>query len=447
MKIRTFFVLCFFCLHALQAQLKIEGTLEGSDKSLTWAILYQLKGEKQHFVQDTKIENQKFAFKVPETIPKGMYRIVYRTNGHGYIDFILNQENIRFSFHPNNPDLSCQFEVSHENNLHQNYLTEMFEAQYQLDSLQAAHFRAPRKADKATYESALKALKTTQASFEEKSKGMLVNHFIRASQRYNAETIIAAPQAYIQLIQTHFFKHIDFQDMTLQASPFLINRTRDYVFQINYAQKKEKQEKRYKHAIDHVLRLPKQKTLQRDLIEVLITDFLSLEEVEMVKYLFEKHYDLLAEELQQNDFKKKILGKLALSIGGMAPEIVWEEKGGKQQLSKLKTTKRTLVLFGSTGCSHCQRELPEIYQYLKNKKNTTVVAVALEEKPKKWRKIIKNFKGWHHVLGLEKWENKIARSYAVVGTPTYFLLDTKKRILAKPAKLQDLIRVLEKREL
>ena len=443
MRIRSFFILCFFCLHALHSQYKIEGILKGADKSLTWAMLYQVKGEKQHFVQNTKIKHQKFTFIVPETIPKGMYRIVYRTKGQGYIDFILNQENVRFSFYPQEPEASCVFEVSVENTLYQNYLTDILGTQYQLDVLQVAYFRMPRESSKATYKRIFKNLSEIQDRFEKESKGTLAYHFIKASQRYNTETIVDAPQTYMELMKTHFFEHIDFENVILQASPFLINRTRDFVFHINYSQRKEMQERLYIEAIDHVLKLPKLATLKRDLIEILITDFLSLEEVGMVKYLLEEHFSLLAAQLQDNDFKKEILAKLALSIGGMAPEIEWEEKGVKKQLSKLNTAKRTLVVFWSTGCSHCQRELPEIYQYLKNKKNTTVVAVALEEKPKKWKKIIKNFKGWHHVLGLEKWESKIARSYDVVGTPTYFVLDADKKIVAKPEKFKDLIRALE----
>jgi thiol-disulfide isomerase/thioredoxin len=443
MRIRSIFILCFFCLQTLQSQYKIEGILQGEDKSLKWAILYQLKGEKQHFVQNTKIKNQKFAFTVPETVSKGMYRIVYRTKGQGYIDFLLNQENVRFSFHPNHPESSCVFEFSEENTLYQNYLTGILGAQHQLDVLQATYFRTPREASKATYKRILKNLNEIQDRFEKESQGTLAYHFIKASQRYNAETIVTAPQTYMQLIQTHFFEHIDFEDVILQSSPFLIDRTRDYIFHINYSQRKEMQKQLYKEAIDHLLKLPKQATLKRDLIAVLIKDFLSLEEVGMVKYLLEKHFSILPVELQDNDFKKETLAKLALSIGGLAPEIEWEEKGVKQQLSKLNTAKKTIVVFWSTGCSHCQRELPEMYQYLKNKKNTAVVAVALEDKAKKWKKTIKHFNGWYHVLGLDKWENNIARSYDVVGTPTYFVLDADKKILAKPSKLKDLVRVLE----
>jgi thiol-disulfide isomerase/thioredoxin len=447
MRIRSFVILCFFCLHALQSQHKIEGILKGADKSLTWAILYQVKGEKLYFVQNTKIKQQKFTFIVPETIPKGMYRIVYRTKGRGYIDFILNQENVRFSFYPNDSEGTGVFEVSKENSLYQNYLTAMLSVQYQIDSLQTVYFRVRSQASEKAYKQTLENLKKVQDRFEKESKGMVAYHFIKASQRFNMETIVENPQTYMQSIKNHFFEHIDFENSTLQASPFLMDRTRDFVFHINYSQRREIQERLYMEAIDYVLKLPKLATLKRDLIEVLITDFLSLEEVGMVKYLLQEHFSLLAVQLQDKDFKKEILAKLALSIGGMAPEIEWEEKGVKKQLSKLNTEKRTLVVFWSTGCSHCQRELPELYQYLKSKKNIAVVAVALEENPKKWKKIVKNFIGWHHVLGLEKWENKIARSFDVVGTPAYFLLNTEKRILAKPAKIKDLVRELEKTNL
>ena len=45
---------------------------------------------------------------------------------------------------------------------------------------------------------------------------------------------------------------------------------------------------------------------------------------------------------------------------------------------------------------------------------------------------------WHHVLGLNKWQNKTALTYSIVATPTYFILDANKKIIAKPNRLKDL---------
>ena len=44
----------------------------------------------------------------------------------------------------------------------------------------------------------------------------------------------------------------------------------------------------------------------------------------------------------------------------------------------------------------------------------------------------------HHVLGLNKWNNKTARIYNINTTPTYFVLDSNKKIIANPIALKDL---------
>ena len=48
-----------------------------------------------------------------------------------------------------------------------------------------------------------------------------------------------------------------------------------------------------------------------------------------------------------------------------------------------------------------------------------------------------DFPNWINVLGLNKWENEIARDYDIHSTPSYFVLDKDKKIIAKPEDLVD----------
>ena len=66
----------------------------------------------------------------------------------------------------------------------------------------------------------------------------------------------------------------------------------------------------------------------------------------------------------------------------------------------------------------------------------------MEEKADTWQNYKQRFPNWHHVLGLNKWENKIARTYQINSTPTYFVLDANKKIIANPEKLVDLKKIL-----
>ena len=95
-----------------------------------------------------------------------------------------------------------------------------------------------------------------------------------------------------------------------------------------------------------------------------------------------------------------------------APEIVWKENGsGKEyKLTTLNDAQNYVLVFWSTGCSHCLREIPVLYTHTKNSKNTKVVAFSLENNDKDWKKYIQNYPKWHNAIGLKKWENPIARN-------------------------------------
>jgi hypothetical protein len=46
--------------------------------------------------------------------------------------------------------------------------------------------------------------------------------------------------------------------------------------------------------------------------------------------------------------------------------------------------------------------------------------------------------GWHNVLGQGKWENQTALNYNIRATPSYFMLNAAKKIIAKPIPLEEL---------
>ena len=49
---------------------------------------------------------------------------------------------------------------------------------------------------------------------------------------------------------------------------------------------------------------------------------------------------------------------------------------------------------------------------------------------------------WLHVYGQDKWKNKFANDYGVSSTPSFYLLDAKKKILAKPEDVKSLADIL-----
>jgi thiol-disulfide isomerase/thioredoxin len=444
MKLKSILLLCFLFAKITYAQYSIDGTIEPGDKKITWAMLYKIKEGHQHFVKNTKVKENKFSFEVPASSKKGMYRVVYRLKENGFIDFLFNNEDVKFNFNPDYPEETAYFEKSDENILYQEYLIDIMGQQQRVDSLQIAFFKTSNQNAAILYSEELINLETIQNTYEAKAKESLALHFIKATQRFNSDSIQKAPKNYLKEVKENFFSNIDFNDEVLINSSFLVDRVVDYVFKLNYSKNQKVQEELYTSSIDFVLNKEMKQSLQKDLIEILVEEFKKNEDVTMVKYLFENYYDVLPSALKKADYKKETLESLSVIIGVKAPEIVWKEKKTEYKLSVLTGHKKYIVVFWSTGCSHCRKQLPEMYSYLKEYEDVQVIAISLEEKPKEWKKLKSNFKGWHHVLGLNKWENEIARTYNVMGTPSYFVLDSDKIIIAKPDNFRELVKELKK---
>jgi len=103
----------------------------------------------------------------------------------------------------------------------------------------------------------------------------------------------------------------------------------------------------------------------------------------------------------------------------------------------LNNAETYILVFWSTECSHCLNEIPQLYEYTKDKTNIHVIDIALENNAADFEKYIQKFEKWSNILGLGKWENNIARDYEIISTPTYFILDKNKNIIGKPEFIED----------
>ena len=215
---------------------------------------------------------------------------------------------------------------------------------------------------------------------------------------------------------------------------------------MNYSNDAEKQKQLYKKAVDVVIGKVNDITFKADVIEFLTSQFSVLKNVDLVDYLFANHFDKLPKDKQNLEFKKRIEEAMAIAIGRIAPDFSWTENGKEISLSQLKGGQSYLIIFYSTECGHCLREIPQIYDFMKDKTKTKVIAFAMETSDVAWKNYIKNLSGWHHSLGLGKWENPIGDLYGVTATPTYFILDKDKKIIAKPHDIKEVKEYLDQKE-
>lgn len=438
------------------AQYTVKGTMTPPLKS-DWVILYKVEGAKQKFVKNTTIkidsvtvENKKravgnFEFSFPENAESGAYRITYRMKAAGYLDFIFNKEDVKFSFNPDYPDQSVVFSSSKENNMYTNYLEAIAKGQQKLDSVQIQKLQNPAADVTKAYKKAFENLNAIQKKYLKKSKNSYIAPFIKASFRANSSVAYSTIQMYMTNMSETFFNDIDFNNKTLLNSSFLVDRITDYVFYVNISNDYKTQQNLYKSSINTVLAKITDAPFKKDVIEFLIGQFEMSKNIQTIDFLFKNHYNKLPEGLQNKKFIAEKEALFAAEVGRIAPDFSWKEGKKTLKLSTLNSAENYILVFWSTDCSHCLREIPDLHTFMKDNKKTKVVAFSLEKEAFMWDNYKLNLYGWHNVLGLGKWENKTAKTYQIFGTPTYFILDKDKKIIAKPDTIEDLKKFFTKK--
>ncbi len=444
---------CFLFGLSLTAQDTIKGQMKPV-KEYSWVILYQLKGVHQQYIANATVDNGKFELVIPKGKETGMYRILYDNKKNLFLDFIYNHENVDVVFHPDYPSVLAEYKKSDENKFYQKYLDVISEDFNALDSAQVAYFQVKNDDSdnelNAFYHKKLKQTIATQKDFENQAKEKLAYHFVKANNRYYARNLIKETNQYMDTLRMHYFDYIDFNDSVLERSSFFMDRIIDYITYLHTSNYAKKTNELQKKAIKDVLQKIDKITLKKDIIESFLFMYAQQENKEITDYIFKNYYNKLPLNLQDAEFKVMIKDFFKTTIGEKAPQIAWDVYGKKYDLYSLPENEYYVVLFWSSTCSHCLKEVPKFNTFLKEKKNITTVAVGLESDESKadWKELtfdLENIK--HHVLGLGKWQNKYSRDYGITGTPSYFILDKDKKIIAKPYDLKALEEFFEKESL
>ncbi|UYQ92944.1 DUF5106 domain-containing protein [Chitinophaga horti] len=134
-------------------------------------------------------------------------------------------------------------------------------------------------------------------------------------------------------------------------------------------------------------------------------------------------------------------------IGQPAPPLVMEDSTGKPVSLYNVKGKYTVLVFWDPTCSHCKTEIPRIdsaYKALWKNQGIAVMGVKTEGTKEEWSAFIHKNKltGWVHALDAQQKTN-YRRLYDVYSTPVIYLLDEKKKIIAKRLGVEQLIGFLQ----
>lgn len=419
----------------LMAQHSIKGIFTPAN-SYNVLLLYKVTPTISEYISNAKIDvHGHFEIKLDEALEKGVYRLVYAVPQEDYnFDIIYNgKEEIELSF---NAETGVTYEKSFENKLLASYTNSMSMVTQSIGN----YFRQ-RSNDTTALNTIFKTQKDTQEGYEKAAKGTIAYEFIKANKPYTPNGYIDI-KSYISALKEHYFDAVDFNNPTLQSSSFLSEKMLNYVF--GMSSKSKDNTSNFKRNIDVVCSEMKDapKEVKRILLVDLWQQMVDLNNETIANYISEKYLMDIAVALNDQELLRTLILHQDLSNGTKAPdfslEVLVDGKKTTKKLSQLELSGHNIIVFWSSGCSHCLDEIPRLQSFVNSKKdqNIGVIAIALEDEPGNWSELIKKYPKFKHVYGAGKWENDIVQAYGVKSTPTYFIINKNKEIISKPENIE-----------
>ena len=241
---------------------------------------------------------------------------------------------------------------------------------------------------------------------------------------------------------------IDFNDTTLVDTDFLKVTLAEYIDSAkNPELSAEKQMYNYILATDNVLKHCMSYPMYKFVYQYLIYGFSELGANQVVDYMVRLPY---FEYLNADDEQTKEINDIAesfvrMKIGCQVPDIqsvtIENQKFDLYSIDK----KYTVIVFWSYSCPHCRDLISKIGRFARENKDFAIVTVNVSGEFKKVRRLLKkaHLSECYNLFELEGWRSEVVDNYAVDTTPSMFLLDKNKIIIAKPFDIEEIVNIIE----
>ncbi len=422
--------LIFLLPSVLFSQHTIKGTFTNA-KDYKYALLYKILPLSTSYIGNAEIKQDgSFVLPLDASVTAGMYKIVYAMPKEEYnFDIIYNaKEDIEFTF---DSETGITYQESIENKLITGYTSSMT-----LISQSISNFFRQQSKDTLALIDIFNTQRETQNSFEEAAKGTIALEFIKANKPYVPD-YFGNISEYIKNLETHFFDNVDFNNVILQSSDFLLDRMYNYV--LGMGKDNHDISGAYKKNIDVFYKAMDgaQLEIKSSLLLQLWRSMADSDFENVANYISDSYLINIAQALNDQTLINELVQFKNTSKESKAPDFNVDKT---KKLSDLSGSEYYVLVFWSSTCSHCLLEIPQLEAFTKTRKQGEfqVIAIGLEDDEKNWIEKIKEFPDFIHVLGLGKWDNEVGNKYDIKATPTYFVLDKNKRIVAKPNDIEAL---------
>jgi thiol-disulfide isomerase/thioredoxin len=389
-------------------------------------------------------------FKGKEKLHQGIYFLV--SSGKVIMFEFFMDADQHFSVKADSADYSnAAITGSKENALFHDYTVFLSKEVPQITSLQEKLKTAKTAADSAAIQSQLKKLNQDLTAYRENAiaahpQSMLAL-FFTAIKRSDVPKNLTQQQAGYYM-KEHYWDGVLFNDPRLLRTPFFDPKLQDY-FKYYISPEPDS-------IIPEVNYMLLSARTEPDMFKYLLGNFTDkyinpeiMGQDKVFLFLFNNFYakgdTLWLSATQRKYIFDRAYSLMANQIGGAAPVLDLVDTAGKTQSLYKVDAPFTIVVFWDPDCSHCQKELPvldSMYNAKWKGEGVKIYSVNIADyKIDHWKKFINDnhLQDWVNVY--QTHEQKITEEaqnlpnyrqlYDVFQTPTMYLLDKDKHIIAK----------------
>ena len=386
-------------------------------------------------------------FKLKPAYHTGMYRVILGQNV--FFDIIYNKEDITLSTDYIQLYDSLNITESEENKIYYEFLRTANDYRLKFDLLAPLNDYYPRS-DTFFEDARLKYI-LIQADIQQYINNVIEKHpdlwavkIIRQKRPLYFDPSLDEYERR-EYAREHYFDNVDFTDVELIRSNVFTTIAIDYMsIYSNPNLSQDQLENEFIKAVDKIMYQAMDNSLVYEfIVEYLVGGF--------EHYHFDKVLDYIAEnytpeqcenEERKSDLQTRLEKYAELSVGKRAPDIVIPDENGQEiELSKIKSD-YTLIIFWASTCPHCKELLPKINDICQSsidEKRMQVLTVSLDTDKAEWLVALENLNyPWLNTSEIKGWDSQPAIDYNIYATPTMFLLDKDKKIVAKPITFNEL---------
>lgn len=406
-------------------------------------------------------EKSQGVFKGDKKLPGGIYFVV---SPQMTIQFELLMDDIQQFSIKGDTSLKDQATIigSKDNDLFKTYTAYSVEKGQLRQQLSTAYKAATNKADSTRLYNSLttldKEVQQYRANIIQQHPNSLLAMFFNTMKTPETPAIPVVngkpDSTYpFRYVKEHFWDDVAFNDDRLLRTPFFEPKLDDY---FRYYVSPEPDS-----IIEEVKYILLSARTGKEIYPYLLTKFTNkymnpefMGQDKVFVYLFENFYakgdTMILNPASRKTVTERAYSLMANQLGKPAPVLNLTDTTGKTvPLYGLKSD-FTVVAFWDPNCGHCKEEMPRLDSFYQNKWKALGVAVygvnIYENEVPAWKKFIteKKLSGWTHAYQTKAAKDAEERAgvpnyrqlYDIFKTPTLYLLDKDKRIIAKQLSLE-----------